>query len=105
MTPIEQLVLIVSRTAHPHIYGDPTYAALGLTSEAGEVAGEAKKIIRNDHGVLTDDRRERILDELADVLWYCQAVAVAAGFELEECIEHLDIKLAGRIVRGEINER
>lgn len=47
-----------------------TYVRLGLISEVGEVAGQVKRIIRDDGGVLTDERREKILDELGDVLWY-----------------------------------
>lgn len=47
-----------------------TYVRLGLISEVGEVAGQVKRIIRDDGGVLTAERREKLLDELGDVLWY-----------------------------------
>lgn len=51
-----------------------TYAALGLVNEAGEVAGKVKKAIRDDGwrdgGDLSDERRQSILDECGDVLWY-----------------------------------
>lgn len=46
------------------------YVRLGLISEIGEVAGQVKRFIRDDGGVLTDERREKLLDELGDVLWY-----------------------------------
>lgn len=105
MTPIERLELIVFRTAQEQIRKDLNYAGLGLCSEAGEVAGEIKKVLRNDWGALTEDRKERILDELSDVLWYVQLVADLIDTDISELIEHLDIKLAGRVVRGEINER
>jgi hypothetical protein len=50
---------------HPIVY--PT---LGLTNEAGEVAGKVKKIFR-DHGeVITDADQEALALELDDVLWY-----------------------------------
>lgn len=105
MTPIERLELIVYRTAQEQINDSILYAGLGLTSEAGEVAGEIKKVLRNDGGRLTEDRKERILDELSDVLWYVQLISDLIDTDLPEIIEHLDFKLSGRVVRGEINER
>jgi len=47
-----------------------SYSALGLTGEAGEIANKVKKIIRDDAGVLTDNKRSDIVAELGDVLWY-----------------------------------
>lgn len=56
-----------SRTAH-------LYCRLGLVNEAGEVAGKVKKMIRDDDwastGAINDQRREAILAECGDVLWY-----------------------------------
>lgn len=46
-----------------------SYLALGLNGEAGEVAEQIKKAIRND-GEITAERRAKIFDELGDVLWY-----------------------------------
>jgi hypothetical protein len=43
------------RMAHPIVY--PT---LGLTNEAGEVAGKVKKIFRDRGGDITDDDREAL---------------------------------------------
>ena len=105
MNANERLALIVKRTAQDHIYNNLYYAALGLTSEAGEVAGEVKKIIRNDKNSLTNGRSERILDELSDVLWYVQAMCVCIDSDLDELIEHLDFKLTDRMNHGTINER
>lgn len=52
-----------------------TYPLLGLIGETGEVAEKIKKMIRDDNGILTDDRRAAISKELGDVLWYTQAVS------------------------------
>ncbi len=58
------------------------YPALGLAGEAGEVANQVKKIIRDDDGQLTADRKNKIIDELGDVLWYCATVASDIGISL-----------------------
>lgn len=55
------------------------YPALGLCSEAGEVAGQVKRIDRDDNGFLTDARRDKILDECSDVLWYLSALVSDLG--------------------------
>ena len=59
-----------------------TYMRLGLISEVGEVAGQVKRIIRDDGGVLTDERREKLLDELGDVLWYWAQMHDVSGRSL-----------------------
>jgi NTP pyrophosphatase (non-canonical NTP hydrolase) len=46
------------------------YVALGLAGEAGEVANQVKKIIRDDKGKLTVERYKKLVDELGDCLWY-----------------------------------
>ncbi len=62
------------------------YPALGLACEAGEVANQVKKIIRDDGGKPTDDRKNKIIDKLGDVLWYCAAVASDLEIKLDEVI-------------------
>lgn len=74
MTPQEYLEF-TRTTAARHTSGISdedwaTYVRLGLISEVGEVAGQVKRIIRDDGGVLTSERRGKLLDELGDVLWY-----------------------------------
>jgi len=44
------------------------YLALGLASEAGEVAGVVKKFLRDDTPKMEFD--EKILKELGDTMWY-----------------------------------
>ena len=55
---------------HPIIY-----TSLGLASEAGEVAGKIKRIIRDDELEVSYDRRSQIAAEIGDVLWYCARLA------------------------------
>ena len=79
-----------------------TYPALGLAGEAGEVADHIKKVFRDDAGVVADDRRERIADELGDVLWYVAQLATELELDLEQIAARNLEKLASRARRGVI---
>ncbi len=72
------------------------YPALGLAGEAGEVANQVKKIIRDDDGPLTEARKNKIIGELGDVLWYAAAIAADLEISLEKVAEHNLVKLAIR---------
>lgn len=76
--------------------------ALGLTSEAGEVAGAVRRIIRDDGGHLTDSRRNKLLDELGDVYWYLAVLSDKLGFTLNEVAERNVNKLQDRLMRDKI---
>ncbi len=79
------------------------YPALGLAGEAGEVANQVKKIIRDDGGQLTDGRKKKIIDELGDVLWYIAALASDLEVSLYEItLENLH-KLGERNVNNLIH--
>jgi NTP pyrophosphatase (non-canonical NTP hydrolase) len=72
------------------------YPTLGLTGEAGEVANIVKKIQRDFGGEITDEIREKLKDELGDVLWYISACADELGLTLQEIAEYNVGKLAKR---------
>jgi NTP pyrophosphatase (non-canonical NTP hydrolase) len=86
--------------AYPHAGDDMTYPALGLCGEAGEVAEKVKKTIRDDGGVLTDERRDALARELGDVLWYTAQLATEAGLDLERIAQDNLEKLLSRQERG-----
>jgi NTP pyrophosphatase (non-canonical NTP hydrolase) len=91
----------VAETAlYPGRGTDPTYPMIGLAGEVGEVAEHVKKALRDDGGVITAARREALLYELSDVLWYVSALADEFGFSLNDVAEANVRKLAGRKVRG-----
>jgi NTP pyrophosphatase (non-canonical NTP hydrolase) len=58
------------------------YPTLGLCGEAGEVAEKIKKMVRDEDGVLSDERRDALAKELGDVLWYVAQLATEAGLDL-----------------------
>ncbi len=84
-------------TDHPIVY--PT---LGLANEAGEVAGKVKKIFRDKGGVITDEDREALKQELGDVLWYLAQICTELNLTLEEVAEANLEKLFSRLERGQI---
>jgi len=85
------------QTAHyPRRMSNLEYPTLGLTGEAGEVANIVKKIQRDFGGELTDEIREKLKDELGDVLWYISACADELGLTLTEIAEFNVSKLAKR---------
>ena len=72
-----------------------TYLSLGLTSEAGEVAGKVKKSIR-DGGINVMDT----IDEIGDVFWYLARLCDELNFSAEEVLERNMQKLQSRKERG-----
>ncbi len=78
------------------------YATLGLVSEAGEVAGKVKKIIRDDNGAFSPEKIDAIMDELGDVLWYLNAIAKELGGSLDGAAVRNNEKLLDRMQRNVI---
>ena len=78
------------------------YPTLGLTNEAGEVAGKVKKIFRDKDGVITEEDRQALKQELGDVLWYLTQICTDLGLTLEEVAEANIAKLFSRLDRGQI---
>lgn len=79
------------------------YPALGITGEAGECSDKVKKVIRDNNGEFTDDRKREIAKEIGDVLWYCAALAHDIGYTLNEVGEMNVVKLSSRKERNKIN--
>src|SRR3989304_679374 len=93
-----------SRTTakYPAIGHGVIYPTLGLTNEAGEVAGKIKKIFRDKDGVIGAAEREALKAELGDVLWYLAQVCTELGLSLDEVAEANLAKLLDRQARGKI---
>ena len=60
------------------------YPVLGLNGEAGEVAEKMKKILRDNGGEITEEKREELKKELGDVLWYLALTAHDLGLSLND---------------------
>jgi NTP pyrophosphatase (non-canonical NTP hydrolase) len=79
-----------------------SYVILGLTNEAGEVAGKWKKCLRDDNGILTEERRNQLIDEGGDVFWYLARLAEELGTTLEDMMQRNHDKLEDRLARNVI---
>jgi len=87
---------------YPVIGHGVIYPTLGLTNEAGEVAGKIKKVFRDKDGVISDETRDALKAELGDVLWYLSQVATELNLSLDDIAEYNIAKLLDRQARGKI---
>lgn len=74
------------------------YLSLGLVSEAGEVAGKVKKLIRDG----TIDK-ESLKAEVGDVFWYLARICDEMGWNPYEVILYNKTKLNSRKERGTLS--
>ena len=87
---------------YPAIGHAVIYPTLGLTNEAGEVAGKVKKIFRDKGGVIGEAEIAALKGELGDVLWYLAQVSTELGISLDEVAQENITKLYSRLERGKI---
>ena len=88
---------------YPKIGEKFVYPTLGLLGEAGEVSEKIKKVFRDEGGKLTEERKEEIVKELGDVLWYMAQLSAELGVKLSRIAEENLKKLASRKVREKIH--
>ena len=87
---------------YPDIGNNFIYPTLGLTGEAGEVSEKVKKIMRDDNGIMSPEKRDEIIKELGDVLWYIAAMSSELKVTLEEVAIRNIVKLQSRRDRNKI---
>ncbi len=92
-----------STAVYPDVGKNHIYALLGLTGEVGESANKIKKIIRDDKGVFTDERKKEIVRELGDVSWYLAQLSTELGISFEDVIRLNIQKLQSRKDRGALH--
>lgn len=101
-----------ARTEATAIYDDDIamlYTALGLCSEAGEVAGKIKKVLRDNNGIFTPAHIQDISSEIGDVLWYVARLAASMSLDLETIaknnLEKLDARKNKSTISGSGDNR
>ena len=73
--------------------------AIGICSEGGELLDLVKKLIFQGKEP-TDELRNKIKNELGDVMWYVQQVLITMECDLEEVLAENTKKLSGRYPEG-----
>lgn len=85
---------------YPNIGHNLVYPTLGLAGESGEVAEKMKKVIRDNDGIVSPEKKEEIKKELGDVLWYVAQIASELGLSLSDVASFNIEKLKSRQERG-----
>lgn len=78
-----------------------TNYAMGLSGETGEVIDILKKLIFHGH----HSEKEKLKDELGDVLWYLANLAATLEIELQDIAEYNISKLQKRYPEGFSKEK
>ena len=85
------------------------YPTLGLAGEAGEVSEKIKKIMRDDMGIVTQEKKDAISKELGDVLWYISNLASELNIDLDKIasdnIEKLLDRMKRNVIKGSGDDR
>jgi len=89
-----------STAIYPDIGRNFIYPTLGLCGESGEVAEKIKKIIRDDAGIVSEEKREMLKKELGDGLWYISNLASELKLDLNDIAEENIRKLKDRQARN-----
>ena len=88
---------------------DYCYPVMGLSEEAGEVAGKFAKAIRDCNGKIDNERKEAIVKELGDVTWFVAELCTLLNVSMEEVMQKNIDKLTSRrdrgVIKGEGDDR
>lgn len=76
------------------------YCTLGLSSEASEVCGKVKKLMRDSGSEITAEQRSKLIDEMGDTMWYLSELANVLDVKLETVARRNLSKLSSRAERG-----
>jgi len=88
---------------YPDINNNYIYPTLGLVGEAGEVAEKIKKVIRDNEGIITEEKKQEIKKELGDVMWYLANLSKELGLDLNDVAQGNLDKLYSRMDRGTLH--
>ncbi len=73
------------------------YFAVGLGEETGETLSIIKKKYRDNGGILTDKKKEKLLGELSDVLYYLSSLARVCDIKMSDVAKFNQKKMLIRL--------
>ena len=85
---------------YPDLGNNPFYPTLGLAGEVGEIANDVKTIMRDNNGIITDEKKEELKGEISDVMWYISTLATELGLDIKMIAQYNIEKLFSRKERG-----
>lgn len=88
---------------YPKLGENFVYPVLGLVGESGEVAEKVKKVLRDNQGIINQEKKEEIGKELGDVLWYLSQIASELNLSLESIAQNNIEKLQLRAQKGTLH--
>jgi len=81
---------------YPLIDQNLNYTLVGLAGEVGELLNIYKKVMRDHDGIITEELREKLIDELGDIHWYIAMAECEAKIKSSEVIKRNLDKLQKR---------
>ena len=72
------------------------WGTISLGGEAGEFQNVVKKILRDEKGIVTPDKRRHLVAELGDLIWYFVFLCDILKIKPEEVFEFNMVKLKKR---------
>lgn len=92
-----------STAIYPNKTNNIYYPTLGLAGETGEVCEKIKKIMRDDNGVVSPEKKELLKKELGDIMWYIAALSTELGIEMDDVAKTNIDKLFSRKERDKLH--
>ncbi len=85
---------------YPGMGQSVAYPLMGLLGECGELIEKFKKVLRDNNGELTQDRKNGIIGEVGDEIWYLFNLYTEACLDFEK--EYVEKKLTEEIKKSPI---
>jgi len=105
MNLIDYQKFCLSTAVYPNIGSNWKYCLIGLTGELGEIANKLKKVTRDDHDIITNEKREEVTDEIGDLFWYLMMLCYELKINPELVLLHNKSKLATRQAKNTIHDK
>jgi len=79
------------------------YYVLGIAGETGELVEKIKKLFRDDYGQMTEKKKDEIIKEAGDILWYLARLLDFFDINFNDIAEENIRKLLDRKKRNKLH--
>ena len=88
---------------YPNKGNNIIYPALGMGGEAGEILNKIKKILRDENFSISKEKKDELIKEIGDLLWYIAALSTELKINLNDIAEKNIAKLSSRKERNQLH--